>query len=79
MRKGFQSLLRFLDRFRRDRRAAVTMLMATSLTGLLAATAFAVDMGSIYLARRELQGAADAAALAAIDMPDIRQYRRRNR
>lgn len=68
MRKGFQSLLRFLDRFRRDRSAAVTIMMAASLTGLLATTALAVDMGSIYLAKRELQGTADAAALAAVDM-----------
>lgn len=70
MRRGFQNLIRFLDRFRQDRSAAVTMMMAASLTGLLAATALAVDMGSVYLAHRALQGAADAAALAAIDMPD---------
>ncbi len=69
MGKGFPNLLRFLDRFRRDRSAAVTMMMAGSLTALLTATAFAVDMGSIYLAKRELQGTADAAALAAVDMP----------
>ncbi len=58
-----------LGAFRADRRAAVTIMMAMSLTAMLAATAFAVDMGSIYLASRKLQGAADAAALAAVDLP----------
>ena len=36
---------------------------------LLAATALAVDMGSIYLNARRLQGVADAAALASAGMP----------
>lgn len=69
MQKSCQTLFRPLQRLRQDRRGAVTIMMAASLTGLLATTAFAVDMGSIYLARRALQGTADAAALAAIDMP----------
>ena len=66
MAKGCQSLLRTL---RENRRGAVTIVMAISLTSMLAATAFAVDMGSVYLASRKLQGTADAAALAAIDLP----------
>ena len=66
MVNDWQSVLRA---FRADGRAAVTIMMAMSLTAMLAATAFAVDMGSIYLASRKLQGAADAAALAAVDLP----------
>ncbi|MBV9841463.1 MAG: hypothetical protein JOY99_08045 [Sphingomonadaceae bacterium] len=48
-----------------DRRAAVTLLTAGSLTALLGFLALAVDMGSVYLDSRRLQGIADAAALAA--------------
>ncbi len=50
----------------RDRRGAVTILTVASLLALLASTALAVDMGSVYLANRKLQGVADLAALAAV-------------
>lgn len=56
-------------RLLRDSRGAVTLVAALSLVVLLASTAFAVDLGSIYLARRQLQGAADDAALAAARQP----------
>lgn len=49
-----------------DRRGSVTILTVAAMTALLASTAFAVDMGSVYLANRKLQGVADAAALAAV-------------
>jgi uncharacterized membrane protein len=52
-------------RLRRDERGAGAILFATSLTMLMGAAAMAVDMASIYLAKRGLQGMADAAALAA--------------
>jgi uncharacterized membrane protein len=58
-------MLRRLGHLRRDRRGAVTIIAAGSLITLLTATALAVDVGSMYLSSRRLQGAADAAALAA--------------
>jgi len=56
-------------RLRRDRRGAVTIIMAGSLVTLLTVTALAVDIGSVYVAKRSLQGTNDAAALAAVDVP----------
>jgi uncharacterized membrane protein len=41
------------------------MLLAGGFMMLAGSTAFAVDTGSLYLAKRQLQGAADAAALSA--------------
>lgn len=49
-----------------DRRASVTVFFAAGLIILIGATALAVDVGSIYLAKRKLQGVADAAALASV-------------
>lgn len=49
----------------RDRRGGVAVLLSTSLFALLGSAAVAVDLGSVYLARRQLQGIADATALAA--------------
>ena len=63
-------MIRWLRSLRRDRRGAVTIIAAGSLIALLAATALAVDMGSIYVNSRRLQGVADAAALASAGMPD---------
>ena len=48
-----------------DRRGYVTILMAGAMTMLIGAAALGVDMGSIYIAKRQLQGVADAAALSA--------------
>lgn len=48
-----------------DRRGYVTILMAGAMTMLIGAAALGVDMGSIYVAKRQLQGVADAAALSA--------------
>ena len=56
-------------RLRRDKRGGVTIIMAGSILTLLAATALAVDVGSVYVAKRSLQGTVDAAALAAVDLP----------
>jgi uncharacterized membrane protein len=42
------------------------MILAGSLFALLGAASIAVDLGSVFLARRQLQGIADAAALAAV-------------
>ena len=59
----------FLGRLRRDRRGGVTIIMAGSIVTLLTVTALAVDVGSLYVAKRSLQGTADAAVLAAVDNP----------
>lgn len=50
-----------------DRRGGVSVILAGSLFMLAGAATVAVDLGSIYLARRQLQGIADSAALAAAD------------
>ncbi|HET8613453.1 MAG TPA: TadG family pilus assembly protein [Sphingomonas sp.] len=54
-----------IRRLRKDRRGGVTLIAAGSMIALMATTAFAVEMGSVYLAQRRLQGGTDAAALAA--------------
>ncbi|MGC4251002.1 MAG: pilus assembly protein TadG-related protein [Sphingobium sp.] len=51
---------------RRDRTGGVTILLAGSLLMLAGSATVAVDLGSLYLAKRQLQGIADAAALAAV-------------
>lgn len=69
MRKRVPGTRGIFSRFRRDRRGGVTIIMAGSLVTLLTVTALAVDVGSLYVAKRSLQGTADAAALAAVDVP----------
>ncbi|MBT9469736.1 MAG: TadG family pilus assembly protein [Pseudomonadota bacterium] len=51
--------------FRSDTEGAVSIIMAGSLMTLVAAAAFAVDVGSIFLQSRKLQGIADLAAMSA--------------
>src|SRR3546814_11645113 len=53
----------------RDTRGGISMLTAFALTMLIGSAALAVDIGSLYLDRRKLQGIADAAALAAAGRP----------
>ena len=55
-----------LARLRRDARGGAMILFAFSLTALGGAAAAAIDIGSLFLAKRQLQGVADAAALAAV-------------
>ncbi|MCP1469857.1 putative membrane protein [Sphingobium sp. OAS761] len=50
-----------------DQRGGISLIIAGSLFMLAGAATMAVDLGSVYLARRQLQGMADAAALAAVD------------
>lgn len=54
-----------IARLRRDSRGGISVLLAGSLFMLAGAATVAVDLGSVYLAKRQLQGVADAAALAA--------------
>lgn len=58
-----------LHRLRREARASISVAAAFGLTMLIGAAALAVDIGSLHLDRRKLQGIADAAALAAAAKP----------
>lgn len=58
-------LHRRLLHLRRDRRGVVSIITAISGLVLIGFTAGAVDFGSVYLKRRQLQGVTDLAALAA--------------
>ena len=49
----------------RDRCAGISIATACAMTMLIGGAALAVDVGSLYLDRRKLQGIADAAAMAA--------------
>jgi uncharacterized membrane protein len=51
--------------FLRDRRGAISVITAVSMTMVLALAALAIDTGSIYLQTRRLQGVADLAAMSA--------------
>lgn len=51
--------------FRADRRGAISMIAALSLTMVVALAALAVDLGSVFLQTRRLQGVADLAAISA--------------
>ncbi|PKP88728.1 MAG: hypothetical protein CVT78_00710 [Alphaproteobacteria bacterium HGW-Alphaproteobacteria-17] len=53
----------------RDCKAGISIASAFAMTMLIGAAALAVDVGSLYLDRRKLQGIADAAALAAAGQP----------
>lgn len=53
-----------------DTCGGVSIGAAFAMTMLVGGAALAVDLGALYLDRRELQGIADAAALAAAAAPD---------
>ena len=54
-----------LFRFRRSERGAVAMILAFALPAVVGFAAVSVDLGSVYLTTRHLQGVADLAAMAA--------------
>lgn len=56
-------------KFLRDGRGGISVLTAVSFTALLGFAGFAIDLGSVYLESRRLQGSADLAALAAMQNP----------
>ncbi|MGN6271331.1 MAG: TadG family pilus assembly protein [Sphingomonas sp.] len=58
-----------ISRLARARRGGVGIMVAAAMPILLGATALAVDLGSAMLETRQLQGAADAAAMAAAGDP----------
>jgi Flp pilus assembly protein TadG len=54
----------------RDERGAVMVIAAAMMVAMLAMAAFAIDVGSWYQTKRQVQAAADAAALAGVqDLP----------
>src|SRR3546814_2928366 len=66
---GRLTMLSVLRRLVRNRRASISITTAFGMTMLIGSAAFAVDLGSLYLDRRKLQGIADAAAMAAAGRP----------
>ncbi|NWK95315.1 hypothetical protein DM806_06480 [Sphingobium lactosutens] len=65
--------MRRLRRLRTDERGATTVIMVMALGMLIASAALVVDIGNLYVSKRRLQGAADAAAIAAAaSAPDMR-------
>ncbi|HVP84819.1 MAG TPA: pilus assembly protein TadG-related protein [Rhizomicrobium sp.] len=58
-------LIRRTRFFLRNKRGAISVITALSLTVLIAFTAGAVDFGNVFLHARQLQGMADLAAMAA--------------
>src|SRR3546814_5344801 len=58
---------------RNDTGGGISILTAFGLTMLIGSAALAIDVGSLYLDRRKLQGIADAAALAAAGRPGEEQ------
>ena len=61
--------MRALRRFARGERGAVAAIFALALPALAGFAALSVDVGSVYLASRKLQGVADLAAMAAARDP----------
>ena len=58
-----------LVRLSRDVRGSISVAAAFGMIMLIGAAALAVDVGSLHLDRRKLQGIADAAAMAAAAKP----------
>ncbi len=63
------TILPFFRRLIGHRGASIGITTAFGMTMLIGSAAFAVDLGSLYLDRRKLQGIADAAAMAAAGRP----------
>ena len=63
--RGFRGERCVRTAFLRDRKGAISVLTAASMTMVLALAALAVDTGSVFLQTRRLQGVADLAALSA--------------
>ena len=58
------SIAAFARRFSRNQSGTIIIMAAALMPVLLGATALAVDVGALYLERRQAQGAADLAAIA---------------
>jgi len=55
-----------MKRPKHNRRGATALLLAVMLIVLFAFLAFSIDLGNVFVARSQLQNAADAGALAAV-------------
>lgn len=60
-------------RFRRDLNANISIMFAASLPVIIGCAALAIDVGSLYTDRRQVQGAVDLAAMAAAGDMNHRQ------
>lgn len=58
-----------------DERGQVMAFAALAMVGLISVVGLVADGGSVFAARRDLQNAADAAALAGAMQLDIEAYR----
>lgn len=65
MARRYDNLWQTMERFRQDRHGGVLVLSAVLISALVGFTGLAVDVGSWYGAKRDIQTAADAAALSA--------------
>lgn len=65
----FKPLAALLRRFHRDNRGAVSILATFLILLGLIVSSMVIDVGHLYLAKRRLQSAVDAAALAAAANP----------
>jgi len=63
-----------LTRRHRDERGATLIIVALTLTGLVAVAALAIDGGRLFTARRQTQNASDTAALAGAQALFAYQY-----
>ena len=59
--------MRALPRAARAQRGAVSVMAAVALTMVIGAALLAVDLGSLFNTRRELQTVADTSALSAVN------------
>ena len=59
------NLMKINFKFCSGEKGAITVIVAVGMVALLGFTALVVDVGTLYYQRRDLQNAADAAALAA--------------
>jgi Flp pilus assembly protein TadG len=55
-----------MQRPKHNRRGATALLLAVMLIVLFAFLAFSIDLGNVFVTRSQLQNAADAASLAAV-------------
>lgn len=67
---GSGKLIGVIQRFWKARKGSISIVFALGMPAILGVAAMATDMGLIYLQRRTMQSASDAAALAAAYNPD---------
>jgi Flp pilus assembly protein TadG len=68
-------MTRFLKRLQSDERGQVMVFVAILMMGLISVVGLVTDGGIVFSQRRDLQNAADAAALAGAMQIDEKAYR----